>query len=92
MLKRLIVLVVVLALGLSLAGAQDSTVFCGDLSTDDCNLLVQSADLMSKLASRAVRSQISDTLDSHSLCVFRYILHHPHLERQIQRLLLGFEQ
>ena len=49
MLKRLVLLVVVLALGLSLVGAQESTVFCGDLSADDCTLLVKSSDVMGTL-------------------------------------------
>lgn len=49
MLKRLVLLVVVLALGISVVGAQESTVFCGDLSADDCNLLVKSSDVMGTL-------------------------------------------
>jgi hypothetical protein len=49
MIKRFILLLLVLVLGISVVGAQESTVFCGDLSADDCDLLVKSNEAMSAL-------------------------------------------
>lgn len=49
MIKRLVLFIVILALGISMVGAQESGAFCGDLSGDDCNILVKSGEMMGTL-------------------------------------------
>jgi hypothetical protein len=54
MVKRIILVLFVLMLGISAIGAQDNmaaTVFCGDLAEADCDLLVKSQEVMAGVTS-----------------------------------------
>jgi hypothetical protein len=64
MLKRLFALLLVLMLVVPAVGAQESTVYCGDLAEADCALLTNSQSVMSEISAAGFDFELNFDMDA----------------------------